>query len=102
MFFECMDHGKKRNEKWIGKITNFKNYGSYYEFQIESRSKILVIYGKTTNGAFACMPDFGAGCHLVNPEDEFWNTEQLTRTLGKVDGVTVATALKALSDKINY
>ncbi len=48
------------------------------------------------------MPDFGAGCHLVNPRDLFWNTEKLVSVLGKVDGITVATALNALADKINY
>ena len=102
MFFECFNKIKKGNEKWIGEITRFKNYGSHYEIVIESRSRIHVLYGKTEQGAFACMPDFDAGCHLVNPNDQFWNTEKLTHVLGKVDGITVATALKALVDKICY
>lgn len=102
MVFECVNKRKHGSEKWIGKIINLKSYGAHYEIEIESRSKILVLYGKTTSGAFACMPDFGAGCYIVNPEDEFWNTEQLTRVLGKVDGITVAAALKVLADKINY
>lgn len=101
MFFECFNKIKNGNEKWIGEITRFKNYGSHYEIVIESRSRIHVLYGKTEQGAFACMPDFGAGCHLVNPNDIFWNTEKLTRVLGKVDGITVATALKVLADNIS-
>jgi len=48
------------------------------------------------------MPDFGAGCHLADLKDRFWNTEQLTKVLGKVDGVTVSTALCALADQIQF
>ena len=102
MIFECVSKIKNGNEKWTGEIISFKNHGSHYEIVIESRSRIHVLYGKTEQGAFACMPDFGAGCHLVNPNDQFWNTEKLTRVLGKVDGITVATALKALVEKICY
>lgn len=102
MVFECVNKSKHGNEKWPGKIKDFRNYGTHYEIQIESRSGILVLFGKTTRGAFACMPDFGAGCHLVNPRDLFWNKEQLIRVLGKVDGITVAYALNALADKIDY
>ena len=69
--------------------------------RIDSRSGILVIFGRTTQGGFACMPDFGAGCHLVNLKDRFWNTEKLTEVLGKVDGITVAEALFAISDAID-
>lgn len=97
MVFECINKNKRGNEKWSGKITSFKNYGSHYEIRIESRSGILVLVGKTTQGAFACMPDFEAGCHLVNLKDKFWNTEKLTKVLGKIDGITVASALYALS-----
>jgi len=45
------------------------------------------------------MPDFGAGCHLVDLKDRFWNTEKLSDVLGEVDGITVAEALYALADK---
>jgi len=102
MLFKCIDKGKRGNEEWQGKITDFKSYGTHYEIRIQSRSGILVLYGKTTQGAFACMPDFGAGCHLVSPRDLFWNTEQLVRALGNVDGITVASAIYALADKIIY
>lgn len=102
MIFECISRRKNGSEKWSGKITAYKNYGTHYEVRIESRSRILVLLGKTTQGAFACMPDFGAGCHLANPGDIFWNTEQLVRVLGKIDGITVAYAIKALADKICF
>ena len=48
------------------------------------------------------MPDFGAGCHLVNLKDKFLNTEKLVKVLGKVDGITVATALYSMADEIQF
>lgn len=102
MFFECVHKKKSGNEKWICEITKFKNYGSHYEIVIESSSRIHVLFGKTALGGFACMPDFGVGCHMIELENESWNTEQLVGVLGKIDGITVATALKELSDKIDY
>jgi hypothetical protein len=80
----------------------FKDYGTYYEFMIQSRSSIMVIFGKTSRGYFACMPDFNVGCHLVNLNDTFWNTERLTAIIGTVDGVTVAHALLHLWKELGY
>ncbi len=96
--FEC-NQGKK---SWKATITRFENYGTHYEFMIRSRSSIVVIFGKTSRGFFACMPDFNVGCHLVCLNDVFWNTERLCEILGKVDGITVATALVFLAQKIRY
>lgn len=98
IIFKC-SNGK--NEKWIGRIVSFNKHENLYEMVIESRSRILVIFGKTIHGRFACMPDFGVGCHLVDLKDEFWNTEMLIRELGVADGVTVASAFHVLKDKIN-
>lgn len=90
-----------KGEKWRGTITDFKNYGSHYEFWIISRSSIMVMFGKTTRGYFACMPDFNTGCHLVDLQDKFWNTEKLINVLGVADGVTVAFALFSLANILN-
>jgi hypothetical protein len=95
MIFEC----KMDSERWQGTIKNFIDYGSHFEIFIESRSSILILFGKTSLGGFACIPDFEAGCHLTNLKDKFWNTEKLSSVLGKVDGITVATALYQLSQK---
>lgn len=100
MLFECIKQTGKRKEKWLGRVTYLRNYGSHFELKIESRSSLMVLFGKTSRGFFASIPDFGSGCHLVDPNDIFWNTESLTRTLGKVDGITVATALYAVADKL--
>lgn len=100
MLFECVKQSGKHKEKWLGSVTYLRNYGSHFELQIESRSSLMVLFGKTSRGFFASIPDFGSGCHLVDLDDIFWNTESLSRVLGKVDGITVATALYTLADKL--
>lgn len=101
MFFDCARKKGKKIERWKGAILGLREYASHCEFRIESRSGIMVVFGKTVCGGFACMPDFGAGCHLAGLNDKFWNTEKLTEVIGEVDGITVASALYALSDKID-
>jgi hypothetical protein len=91
-----------KNKSWLGSITMFQNYGTHFEFMIQSRSSIMVVFGKTSRGYFACIPDFNVGCHLVNLNDVFWNTEKLTKVLGVADGVTVASALLFLAGKLCY
>jgi hypothetical protein len=98
MQFTC----KHKKKSWTGHIAMFNNYGTHYEFMIQSRSNIMVVFGKTSRGYFACMPDFDVGCHLVHLNDIFWNTERLTAVLGMVDGVTVATALVHLYKELDY
>lgn len=101
MIFQCIDKTKKTKETWTGKITSIINYGSHYEIKIQSRSGILVLLGKTSYGNFACIPDWGAGCHLASLKDKFYSTEKLCRVMGKVDGITVASALAAIADEID-
>jgi hypothetical protein len=62
----------------------------------------MVLFGKSSRGYFACMPDFDAGCHLANLNDLFWNTERLAKAIGVVDGVTVASALFHLHKELSY
>jgi hypothetical protein len=100
MNFSCVNETEFKKEIWEGVITKLVRYGSHYEILIKSRSSIMVLFGKSSRGGFASMPDFGAGCHLIDFKDKFWNTEKLTEVLGKVDGITVATALYTLSDRI--
>jgi len=100
MNFECINQTVNEIEKWEGVIKKCVKYDGHFEIMIESRSSIMVLFGKTSRGGFACIPDFGAGCHLVDLKDKFWNTEKLVEVLGTADGITVATALYALDDLI--
>jgi hypothetical protein len=101
MVFECINKTSKRTERWTGQIIYLENFGTHYELKIESRSSITVLFGKTSHGGFACIPDFGAGCHLASLRDSYWNKERLVEVLGKIDGITVASALRALSKEID-
>lgn len=100
--FKCKRKTADGIERWEGIIPRITNHGSHFEFRIESRSGIMTIFGKTSRGGFACMPDFGVGCHIVDLKDKFWNTEKLTAVLGEVDGITVAEALYALAEKGSF
>lgn len=93
MIFNCSERTNNHTETWQGCIKRLTDHGSHCEIFIESRSSILLLVGKSSRGGFACMPDFGAGCDLVDLNDKFWNTERLVSVLGKADGITAATAL---------
>lgn len=97
MEFDCINKTKSKTERWKGRIKSLYKNNNFYELRIESRSSIHVIVGKTEHGKFACMPDYGAGCHIADLSDEFWNREKLVQVLGKVDGITVASALAAIA-----
>ena len=102
MVFNCVMNSDDGKETWNGIVKSITKYKSHCEIRIESRLSIIVIFGKTSFGNFACMPDFNCGCHLVNLKDKFWNTEMLVRVLGAADGITVASALFAIADKIQF
>lgn len=99
--FECMLNEGKRTENWSGMITDLTKFGSHYELKIESRSGFIIIIGKTNYGNFACIPDYDVGCHLCNLEDLFWNSERLSSIMNKIDGITVAYALKTVAKYID-
>ena len=100
MIFGCSVGEGQLTERWDGVILRLTDFGSHYEMRIQSRSGITVIFGKSSYGYFACIPDFDAGCHLGSLKDKRWNTERLVNALGEIDGITVACALHAISDKI--
>jgi hypothetical protein len=99
--FECARKNGNKIERWTGIIPRITDHGNHYEIRIESRSGIMVIFGKVTRGGFACMPDHGVGCHLASLNDKYWNTESLVDVLGEIDGITVAEALYSLRNTLN-
>lgn len=102
MFFDCVWQHDNGIDEWDGYISQFKKSNGHYEMLIESRSSLRVVFGTSSFGGFACMPDFQVSCYLVNLKDRFWNTEKLVSVLGSVDGITVATALYCISDSVEY
>jgi hypothetical protein len=97
--FDCVyqyDDGKV--DTWSGDIAKLINYGSHYEMRIESLSDITVLFGRTSLGTFACLPDFHGGCHLVDLSNEMYSTDHLCGPLRRLDAITVAKALKIVAD----
>jgi hypothetical protein len=85
------------NTKWQGHITKLINYGSHYEMRIESLSGITVLFGKTSMGTFACMPDFQTGCHLAELNNENYSQQKLLGVINFIDAITIAKALNSLT-----
>lgn len=99
--FKCTRTLKNRKENWSGRIISIKNYGSHIEMLIDSRSSIMVLLGNTSSGNFICIPDWKVGCHLSSIKDTFYTIEKLTKSLGPIDAITVATAIAAASNELN-
>ena len=48
------------------------------EISVEvGRTGYLIIYGTHVNGGFCCIPNWGFGCEMGQPEDVGYNKEQL-------------------------
>lgn len=56
----------------------------------------LVLFRKIKIGGFACIPYSGVGCHIEALGNYSYNSEELVNVLGRIDGITVAAALKYL------
>lgn len=101
MDFECIWEYDGNRDVWQGRIMSLENHASHYEMRIESRSSLRVIFGRSSTGGFACLPDHRISCHLAHLKDCFWNTEQLISILGDVDGITVARALYRIAEEVS-
>lgn len=42
----------------------------------------LIIYGKHANGDFCCVPSHGWGCEMAEPNDVFYNAQQMYEKCG--------------------
>jgi hypothetical protein len=100
MEFECLLKIGKNIENWKGKITYYNIEDDILEMYVESRSYIHIILGRTQYGNFVCIPNYDSGCYLSTLSDFFWNSEKLSKLIGKVDGITVATAIKYIQSEL--
>ncbi|MDD3124054.1 MAG: hypothetical protein PHC62_11205 [Candidatus Izemoplasmatales bacterium] len=100
MKFKCVNHNNGKTESWNGEIVYLKNCSNWIQMNIQSRSSIDVIFGSSNYGNYVCVPNFEIGCYLSSFDDMFFNTEILSRLMGNVDGLTVATAIKYVTSEI--
>lgn len=102
--FKCWKRSGRANkitDEWFGTIVEFWNHNGYYEIFIQSRSSIRVLFGKSSYGWWACIPDWKAGSHLSGLEDRMWNLERLEMAMkNKIDAITVTHALCAIAKKV--
>lgn len=84
---------------WSGEIKITRNSLHEVEFIIYGRSSCMNgVVGKYMSGQYICIPDIDVGCPLSRMSDTFWNKERLSAHMQEADAVTVAYALKALSE----
>lgn len=103
MKYHCKNPGEKAawNRQWTGEVTNIKQTGTNIEAEVTGRgSTMYIIIGKYEYGRYLCIPGWRVGCELAGLTDVFWNREQLESQMGKVDAITIAEALKAISENL--
>ena len=100
MKFKCINNKQDKEESWDGDIVYLENCTNWIQMNIQSRSSLDVIIGCSKYGNYVCVPNFEVGCYLSSFDDLFYNTEKLSRLLGEIDGITVATAIKYVATKI--
>lgn len=87
--------------RWDGEIKITRRSLNMAEFIIYGRSSCINgIVGKYMSGQYICIPDIDVGCALSRLSDTFWNKERLSSHMHEVDAVTVACALKTLSEHL--
>ena len=85
--------------RWSGEIKITRRSLNMVEFIVYGRSSCInSIVGKYMSGQYICIPDIDVGCPLSRLSDTFWNKERLSAHMQEADAVTVACALKALSE----
>lgn len=103
MKYKCTVYNEQTQKQdcWEINLYILSICGSFTEFMVNGRgSSMHAIAGPQINGNFLCLPSYGIGSELADYSDEFWNREQLSRVIGKIDAASLATALKQLDTLI--
>jgi len=86
---------RKTEQIWTAELGNLQMGARCNEMDVSGRgSSFHIIFGRYINGNYLCIPGWNVGCELSGLTDTFWNTERIEKQIGKVDAITVATALK--------
>lgn len=91
----CKMMSNNKEETWQASLKQLNNYNNYYEATIEARSTHFdMLVGLTDTYYWVALPIQEIACSLSNPLDIFWNEEHLSRLVGVVDAITIATCIK--------
>lgn len=86
---------------WAGEVKITRRSINVAEIIIYGRGSCMnAVVGKYMSGQYICIPDIDVGCPLSRLSDTFWNKGRLSSHMQEVDAVTVAYALKAMSEYI--
>lgn len=86
---------------WKGRVEQLLCRGNTAEMDISGKGSAMhVIIGGYEYGKYLCIPDWGISSVLSEPEDSFWNREQLERHMGRADAITLSEALKVISKEL--
>ena len=99
--FECAgpDEWDARGRRWTGEVKVIGCGTDAVELIIYGRGSCMnAVVGRYRNGQYICIPDLDTGCPLGRLTDTFWNRERLSSHMPEVDAITVADALKAVSE----
>lgn len=97
MEYTCILKSGSRRETWTGRLILLDRGNGWYEAEIHGRGTCFhVLAGRHKYGNYLCIPDHDIGCELSDFSDIFWNEERIGHLMGRVDAVTVSTALAHL------
>ena len=102
MEFKCVKLSGKHKTTWTGQIYEIKGIKENCEMKVTARgSHFHVIFGSHSYGNYLCIPNWNVGCELADYSDMFWNYEQLSTIIRYTDAITIATAVKEVSQILN-
>lgn len=79
---------------WKGTWSETGASRDFCELHISARGSLFtVIFGSSSSGNWACIPELGIGAPLSCLSDVFWNFEKLSRLASRPDAATIAYAL---------
>lgn len=98
-FFTCLFLPDGQMKPWQGTICPLLPFEPA-DFEICSRGSMFhIILGQHSQGRYLCIPNWGIGMDIADPDDCFWNYEHLRAEypkLSKVDAVSIVNALSAI------
>lgn len=99
--FECADpeEWNDHGQRWTGEVKVAGQSRDVAELIIYGRGSCMnAVVGRYRNGQYICIPDLDTGCPLSRLTDTFWNRERLSSHVAEADAITIANALKAVSE----
>lgn len=97
--FTCRYLPDRQMQPWDGTICPLLPFEPA-DFEVCARGSMFhIIIGHHNSGRYLCIPNWGIGVDIVDPDDCFWNYSQLSSfypKLRKVDAISIVNALAAI------